>query len=507
MSKFHEADVCIIGSGAAGSIAAYVLTDPARKVIVLEEGPEFPLFSNEGDGYRSAEPALARSENGWDLVGHPWTTVNMGGGSVYYGAASYRYREIDMGVGSPSPWPVGPSEFRRWYDWVEAEIGVARSTEDPLCPAAAPPVMPPHPPSPVGEILVKGGRALGLKPFPTPLAITSRAYRNRPSCDHCSPCSGYSCVSGAKASPIQLFLRPARSRGAKILTKHRALRLVPGGPDTVTELEALNKENGELVSIRATTFIIAANAIQSAALLLRSPSPSSPTGIGNEHDLVGRNLCLKASEYLHGYHPALDNAPRIGPFSTISFMDFYESCPINSGKAVSPGGMIYEAMPGWCENVPPSTNLRIEAIIGDIPASTNRVCLASAEKEQSGYPRIVIDYTPNPEDMARLDALADQAQKILETAGVVNIVRERSDFATGASHLHGTCGFGIHPESSVLNENCRLHYWSNIYVIDGAFMPTPGSVNPTLTIQANAARVSHHILEHLGVTTYQYAFS
>ena len=108
-----------------------------------------------------------------------------------------------------------------------------------------------------------------------------------------------------------------------------------------------------------------------------------------------------------------------------------------------------------------------------------------------------MDYTTNPMDLARLDALCFQAERILRAAGVTDIVHESSDSATGASHLHGTCRFGSDVRSSVMNEQCRLHAWSNVYVIDGAFMPSPGSVNPTLTIQANAARVSYHILEQL----------
>jgi paromamine 6'-oxidase/6'''-hydroxyneomycin C oxidase/2'-deamino-2'-hydroxyparomamine 6'-oxidase len=478
-------------------MAAHILADTSRRVLILEEGPELPLSSTEEDGYRCAEPSLARSGNGWASIGHPWTTVNMGGGTVYYGAASFRYREIDMGVGSSFPWTVGPSEFRPWYDWVEAELGVARSTEDPLCPEAAPPVLPPHPASPAGQILLEGGHALGLKPFPTPLAITSRPYRNRPSCDHCSPCSGYSCVSGAKASPVQLFLEPARRRGATILTMHRALRLLSNISHTVTGLEALNKITGELVQIRAAIVIVAANAIQSAALLLRSAVSDSPCGIGNEHDLVGRNLCLKASRYIHGFHPALENVPRSGPFSTVSFMDFYRSCPSPSGELLKPGGMIYEAMTGWCEDCPPGTNLRIEAIIGDTPSESNRVRLSQREKEKSGQPKIMMDYVPDKTDMARLDGLAFQAERILRAGGVTNIVHGQSDFATGASHLHGTCRFGSDARSSVVDEHCRLHSWSNTYVIDGAFMPSPGGVNPTLTIQANAARVSHHILDQM----------
>ncbi|ELS04261.1 choline dehydrogenase-like flavoprotein [Xenococcus sp. PCC 7305] len=60
-------------------------------------------------------------------------------------------------------------------------------------------------------------------------------------------------------------------------------------------------------------------------------------------------------------------------------------------------------------------------------------------------------------------------------------------------HQVGTCKFGLDPQTTVLDLNCRTHDVENLYVVDGSFFPSMGAVNPTLTIIANALRVSDRL--------------
>jgi choline dehydrogenase-like flavoprotein len=62
---------------------------------------------------------------------------------------------------------------------------------------------------------------------------------------------------------------------------------------------------------------------------------------------------------------------------------------------------------------------------------------------------------------------------------------------------HGTCRFGDDPAASVLDKHCRAHEVPNLYVVDGSFMPTGGSVPSTLTIAANSFRVADHLVRTL----------
>jgi choline dehydrogenase-like flavoprotein len=56
---------------------------------------------------------------------------------------------------------------------------------------------------------------------------------------------------------------------------------------------------------------------------------------------------------------------------------------------------------------------------------------------------------------------------------------------------------GNDPKTSVLNEFCRAHDVSNLYVVDASVFPSSSEKNPTLTIMALAERTADHIAETL----------
>jgi choline dehydrogenase-like flavoprotein len=64
----------------------------------------------------------------------------------------------------------------------------------------------------------------------------------------------------------------------------------------------------------------------------------------------------------------------------------------------------------------------------------------------------------------------------------------------------GGLRFGADARTSVLDRDCRVHGTENIFVTDGSFMPTGGSVTPTATIYANSFRVADKILADLGTS-------
>jgi choline dehydrogenase-like flavoprotein len=65
---------------------------------------------------------------------------------------------------------------------------------------------------------------------------------------------------------------------------------------------------------------------------------------------------------------------------------------------------------------------------------------------------------------------------------------------TSSYLVHGTCRAGADPRTSVLDPWCRAHEVSNLYVVDGSFLPTSGGAAPTLTILANSFRVADHLI-------------
>jgi len=202
----REYDVCIIGSGAAGSIAARELVEAGFEVLVLEQGP----FVRDGMTYdevlRLSEPAYGRMANGcWGLVGYPWTTCNVGGGTVFYGGASFRYREVDFDAGEHLPdadlpvrWPYGYGELAPYYDEVESLLEIAA---DPANDPTAPPTahtsyLPPVPRDLSGDLLAWDGT-----PFPLPWPSAPWPPRAAPAATAGAPASRTAVRPAPSATP------------------------------------------------------------------------------------------------------------------------------------------------------------------------------------------------------------------------------------------------------------------------------------------------------------------
>ena len=130
----------------------------------------------------------------------------------------------------------------------------------------------------------------------------------------------------------------------------------------------------------------------------------------------------------------------------------------------------------------------------DLPDPNNRVRLT-----KEGH--IQLEYTENnTEGHKRLK------QKLKKMLGQVDIKHRflhneaylgKKIPIAGVAHQNGTLRFGRDKKTSVLDVNCKTHDVDNLYVVDGSFFVSSSSVNPTLTIIANALRVADHLLERL----------
>lgn len=512
-----EYDVCVVGSGASGALAAWLLADAGLSVVIVEQGGHITGDISYDDVLASSEAAWIRQENGtWGKTGYPWTTCNVGGGTVFYGGAYFRNRPIDfdpetaLGPGElPMRWPWEASELDPYYTAVEELVGVsgAADTDPTLPPRGSDYPLPPVPTSPEGAMLSTAASSLGWHPFSTPLAVTSKDFRGRPGCAADAPCICRKCPIGAKGDAVTRFLEPAIAKGARLFAGLKAVRLRADGARTATDLECVRMDTGTRYRVRARQFLLCANAVQTAALLLRSRGGRYPQGLGNTHDLVGRGLCFKLSEYLVGYRyrgdePAGDGAVGsevmgLGPFSTFAVADLYEDPAAPGGL----GGLLYEARPERPYRLRLNEQLlRVEALVPDEPQLANRVRLGTGT-DAHGVPDVMMDYQAHPRDLARLEYMLERGTELIRAAGCETVFREPSGWAMGSSHLHGTCRMGTDARTSVTDPDGRLHDTDNVYVGDGAVLPYPAGTNPTLTIQAVALRTAGKLLkDRFGVT-------
>jgi choline dehydrogenase-like flavoprotein len=131
----------------------------------------------------------------------------------------------------------------------------------------------------------------------------------------------------------------------------------------------------------------------------------------------------------------------------------------------------------------------------DLPSPENRVDLASDG-------RIRLSYTPT--NLEAHDRLRAKFRSLLDAMRCRREVMERATYLggrlgiSGVAHQNGTVRFGTDPASSALDLNCKMHDLDNLYVVDSGFFVSSSAMNPTLTIIANALRVSEHLAERMG---------
>ncbi len=156
--------------------------------------------------------------------------------------------------------------------------------------------------------------------------------------------------------------------------------------------------------------------------------------------------------------------------------------------------------------------LSVSFMANQIPQRDNRIELHPTVTDKWGRPVAYIIKTWHQHDQYLMDLMAKQCANVLRLGikqfdptydtegekggalGFGGVYQSENSLARIANHILGGARFGETANDSVLDKNCRAWNFDNLFVTDGAFMPTSGGANPTLTIQANALRVADHLL-------------
>ena len=95
------------------------------------------------------------------------------------------------------------------------------------------------------------------------------------------------------------------------------------------------------------------------------------------------------------------------------------------------------------------------------------------------------------------DVRAKRAQAWLKESGAINtsLMAWHPDSVSAGQHQAGTCRMGDDPQTSVVDRNCRVHGYGNLYIADGSVHVTNGGFNPVLTIMALAFRTAEHVAQ------------
>src|SRR3984885_5319156 len=323
-----------------------VLAQAGWQVVVFEKGPNF--FSNLGgsgpigtlfanDDLRMnvryfAGPDPEVFPRTWKSVGAPAVqytgSVNdlpqiVGGGTVHWDAKVPRFWDIDFQQRSalgPVPgadvadWPFSYADIAPYYDEVEQLIGVQGDvTAFPdlvrkHAPRAAQYPMPPGPQMRASLAVAAGASAMGLHPFPFPMAANSVPYNDQHVCNNCGFCSNFGCPVVARPSaliPLRQALRTGRvtlgpstrvtsvslsgSGAAARATGVRWVRMTASGPVTGSE--------------PADVVVMAASAIETVRLALLSSFPDVSGKLGRRlmfHAFID-GTAIFLDERMHAY--------------------------------------------------------------------------------------------------------------------------------------------------------------------------------------------------------------
>jgi choline dehydrogenase-like flavoprotein len=483
-----EADICIIGAGAAGLSLAHELSRTSGlKILLLESGswllesPTQELYSGKSLGSffrRKKTPYLKSSRLRF-----------FGGTTNHWTGWVFPFDELDFEERSWIPesgWPISRSALLPFYSRAQSLLGLHQLIQE--------------------KVPGDDGSAALVDP--------SGPFEER---------------------IFQIFPRRLGADLRSVLTAAPNLTILLHA--NVLSIDSDSQQNrisqvrvgslsGKQCEIRAKVFVLACGGIENARLLLASKE-SSPKGLGNEHDLVGRFFAD------HPHVPAAFFAPS-RPFAKRYRENYYDSFKYNLLSVLHPKAETLKknSLPNFTiqlqetkkgalspeiekigralaqsdgrndardDNALYSVFLRSE----QIPNANSRVLLDDS-RDALGMPRAKLDWQVTSADLAA----AIQAISLFSSeAGKAGSGRVLSRLdakswppnARGGNHHLGTTRMHRSSEKGVVDENCRLHSRENFFIAGSSIFPTTSAMNPTLTIIALALRLADHLRQQLKV--------
>lgn len=503
-------DYCIVGVGAAGGVLAQRLARAGFRVVGLEAGPfwdtERDWVSDEAasHGLYWNDLRITGGENPLAL-GANNSGRGVGGGSVHWAAFTPRFHPSDFRVlsedGVGADWPISYWDLKPYYELLEREMPVAGPVWFPWGDPHGYPYGP-HPPSGVANVLARGCATLGLRVAAGgPVAIASGAHGDRPHCIYRGFCL-QGCKVGAKASTLITHVPDAVRHGAEIRDGCMAARINLGRDGRVTGVTYFDPAGREAEQ-RARVVIVCGYAIETPRLLLNSSCPGFEGGLANSSGTVGKYLMAQAGDVILGRFAEPIRMYK-GPPAHSMTEEFYETDPRRDfarGFAVQTVGPLPIAFAkqmavakgawGWgLRRVMMDYNhWAALGLLGELlPWADNRVELA-AETDRFGLPVAKVTFNLHDNDRRLVAFGRRKVEEIMWAAGAQEVVQE-----TRYAHLVGGARMGLDPRDSVVDGFGRAHDIPNLFVCDGSILPTQGSANPGLTIQALAARVADYLI-------------
>jgi choline dehydrogenase-like flavoprotein len=490
------ADVCVIGSGGGGAVAAAEIACAGRSVVVVEQGrhwtkKDFTQREEEMLPRLFEEAGMRQTVDGTVII---LQGRNVGGSTVHNLCYSFRAPEPilrlwrrEFGLASLTPEALAPS-----FERVESNLKVQPIREDEI--------------NALNRVIRAGAEKLGYS------GLVAR--HNRENCVQSGFCI-LGCFFEAKKSMLVTYIPRAESAGARILANARAERIeVENGRVRRVRGRAVDQAGrpGRSFQIDAKVVVLAAGAIASPDLLLRS-------GIANSSGRVGRNLHLHPQVMLAGIFEEPLHPYRGIPQSYYvdEFIDLerdpwsgYILMPVTGFPALTAANLpgfgrdhfrfmkSFDRLAGLLVLLHDRSSGSVRP--GSSPGSPEiRYTLEEEERRHlarglvhsaevllaGGARRVVVPYWLDPLVLEPGDDLG-----VIEQRGV-----REGEIAISAAHPQSTCAMGSDPRKSVVNGFGESHDVAGLFVADMSVFPTSLGAPPQITTAALADRTARHILE------------
>jgi choline dehydrogenase-like flavoprotein len=547
-------DVCIVGSGAGGGMAAKVLCEAGANVVMLEAGgmwdsakdSKMSTWSYESPRRGAATPTKPFGEfdgciGGWDIDGEPYTQAPgstfdwfrgrmLGGRTNHWGRISLRMGPDDFrrktldGLGDD--WPITYDELKPYYDKLDRLVGIFGSMEG--LPNEPDGVFLPPPKPRCYELLIKqAADKLHVTCVSSRLSILTRPLNGRPACHYCGQC-GRGCSTHSNFSSPSVLIPPAQATGRlRIITNAMAREVLTDEQGLATGVSYVNRTDRRDYAVRARIVVLAASACETARLLLNSKSGRFPQGLANSSGQIGRNLTDSTGLSVGGHIPKMENMP-----------------PHNEDGAG--GAHLY--MPWWLDNAkldfPRGYHIEIGGgrrmpgfgFMGGIERFNTRGGYGKSLKEDyRRYYGATVGFSGRGEMIPNADTYCEIDPNVVDTYGIpvlrfhakmseheINqakhmqdtfreIIHEMGGTPTSSMpsresgyglanvgriiHEVGTTRMGNDAGASVLTANCQAHDVKNLFVADGGPFVSNAHKNCTWTILALAMRTSEFIAQ------------
>jgi len=485
-----QADVVVIGSGAAGAVTAYELSRSGAKVVVLEAGPH--ILSSEFQEHIPTALETLYEDHGnqvnatGDLVVLQGKCV--GGSTVVNAAVCFRApnQVLDSWAEEHGLDNLSPGALAPYFERVEQNLSIHRNE--------------PHEVNQNGRLLIEGAKRVGIPAEPIARNIKSCALTG-----HCL--SG--CKTDRKQSMLVTYLPWASELGATILSGTTA-ETFEVSDRRVTAVNAVATDasgRAKPVRVKAGLVIVAAGAVQTPLLFQKNK-------IGNGSGEVGHNFACHPSLAVFGEHEE-DIYPWVGATLTAQ-----------AGDVENPleGGYLLEAGVGG----PFSISTMVDGGLGRDFVEFMEV----AKKFQSVVTLIHdhnvgrvyldgdrkrIDYDLDDRDFESMRKALRATAQIYFAAGARRVYLPTTrrttiesadqidsvvDSLTNGKHMYrltsyhpqGTMRMGADPTKSVVGPDGRCHDLDNVYVPDASLFPSSLLVNPQVTVYTMASYISDRIL-------------